>query len=99
MYGSGRCSVISFIFHLSVVTNYAEVTHILYVLMLRNKYDSNMDIQAFISLSIILFGILCAFMQKVALQNLYVSLVRLKPYNADYAFCNRAATIGLKLDG
>ena len=27
--------------------------------------------------------------KKTALQNLYVSLVRLKPYNLDYAFCNR----------
>lgn len=69
--------------------NYAEVSFVLYVLMLIYKYDANMNIQAFIRLSISFSGILCAFMQKIALQNLYVSLVRLKPYNSDYAFCNR----------
>ena len=76
MYGSGRCNVISFIFYLSVLTiNYAEVSFILYVLMLIYKYDTNMSIQDFIRLSIPPPEILCAFMQKTALQNLYVSLV------------------------
>jgi hypothetical protein len=87
MYGSGRCNVINFIFTLSFVTfNYAEISFILYVLMLNNKYDTNMNVQGFIKPSVTPPRILCALMKKINLQNLYVSLVRLKSYNSDHVF-------------
>jgi hypothetical protein len=63
MYGSGRCSVISFIFILSVGSiEYAEVVWFLYVLMLIYKYDSNMNIQRFISFCLPVFGCCVTFM-------------------------------------
>ena len=58
-----------------------------------------MNILAFIRFSFTLLESCVPSCKKTALQNLYVSLVRLKPYNSDYAFCNVAVTIGLKLDG
>jgi hypothetical protein len=67
--------------------------------MLINKYDSNMNVLLFIRLSLHVLEYHAPSCKKTALQNLYVSLVRLKPYNSDYAFCNVAVTIGLKLDG
>jgi hypothetical protein len=82
-----------------VTIDYAEVSFVLYVLMLRDKYDTNMNVQIFIRLSIYPCHHPERFHAKTVLQNLYVSLVRLKPYNSDRAFCNRAVTIELKLDG
>jgi len=48
-----------------------------------------MNILAFIRFSFTLLESCVPSCKKTALQNLYVSLVRLKPYNSDYAFCNR----------
>ena len=48
-----------------------------------------MNILLFIRLSFNLLEFCVPSCKKTALQNLYVSLVRLKPYNLDYAFCNR----------
>jgi hypothetical protein len=90
MYGSGRCSVISFILlSLLVTVNYAEALCGLYALMLRNKYDTNMNMQLFIRLSISRLLSPAPTCKKAALQKLYVSLVRLKPYNSVCGFCNR----------
>jgi hypothetical protein len=47
-----------------------------------------MNILLFIRLSIPVLKSYATSCKKTALQNLYVSLVRLKPYNSDYAFCN-----------
>jgi len=63
MYGSGRCNVISFIFIFSVESiNYALLVWFLYALMLRYKYDSNMNMQQFISFCIHVFGCYATFM-------------------------------------
>ena len=63
MYGSGRCNVISFIFILSFESiNYALLVWFLYALMLIYKYDSNMNVQQFISFCSRVFGCYATFM-------------------------------------
>jgi hypothetical protein len=48
-----------------------------------------MNMQLFISLSITCFEAPTPTCKKAVLQKLYVSLVRLKPYNSVCGFCNR----------
>ena len=68
---------------------YAEVVCFLYVLMLKYKYDSNMNVLLLISFFINILESLNPFVQKTVLQNLYVSLERLKPYKTSLTLCNR----------
>ena len=75
MYGSGRCSVISFILFYISLWSLAKKTLpcFLYVLMLRYKYVPNMFMQLFISFSIGCFLVALRPVREGLMQKLYVS--------------------------